>query len=64
MSAVPLIRLGGTFIITDNDQFQIITEQQAEFLSVVAPLSPDGVTPWFEGEAKLQPLRPHTAVCL
>ena len=67
MSAVPLIcRLGGTLIIIDdyNDQLQIIMEQQAKFLSAVGPLNPDGVTPAFERETKLQLLHLHTAVCL
>lgn len=60
MSAAPLIcRLGGTLIITDdyNDQLQIIMEQQAKFLSAVAPLNPEGVTPRFECEAKLWSLQ-------
>lgn len=39
-------------------------EQQAKFLSAVAPLNPEGVTPGFECEAKLQPLHLHPAVCL
>lgn len=67
MSAVPLsCRLGGALIIIDddNDQLQIIMEQLAKFLSAVAPLNPDGVTPWLEREAKVQPLCLHVAVCL
>lgn len=54
---MPLIcTLGGTLIITDdyNDQLQIIMEQQAKFLSVVAPLNPDGATPRFKCETNLE----------
>lgn len=67
ISAVPLICiLGGTLIIIDdyNDQLQIIMEEQAKFLSVVAPLNPDGATSYFKCETKLESLHLHTAVCL
>lgn len=65
MSAVPLMSgLGGTLIITDNCnyQLQIIMEQEAKFLSVVAIHNPDFVTLWFEYEAKLY--RSASAACL